>query len=330
MKIIDSVLNQYIEKVKDIEVKETGKKFNGAIEILKKLQEHRLDKNMFIFEYGPKELSTALSLLDFIEDIIRVSNHQDFYKLKNLINKLHKSDFIQNWSTNHLTGKNLEKNNILWELYFALQIFKIGHSIELESFTPTKSNSDIIATIDHLRWGFACKVPNPEVNRIKVNTYVNNLKSGIKQLEESDIEKGFVVFNGRNYLNHEELLCVEELSNGYRYKIYNDDQIPINIFNDQIDKIYHKFKSEIEKISYEKLNENPSYWREVLGVKNKTFLQWVNFYFSTSICFIDNRIAVEKLIRPEITGEEIPYSIVKDLVWKINEAMFNRPTFNSF
>ncbi len=327
-----SNIEKYLEIVKCIGVNTIGDKFLSSHKVLKSFTNYKIENNELVSVFEPKEIAAAISLLDFVENIITVHKHPDFYKLKNLITKLHNFDFQQNWYTSDLKGANLKANHELWELDFALQIYKIADTVDLESYDKSTNNPDIIAKIDHLLWGFACKVPNPEINKVNIKRFLRNLQKGIRQLENSKIEKGFVIFNGRNYINHSVFLENEFKNGKYHYKIFEDSKIPLDNFNHQILSATNTIKDTMQNMTFKDKENNPEYWRKYLGVKNSTTFEWVIFFFSISFCQFQNKIAIEKLTRPIIQGELIDYSIIVDLIWQIHAAYNDRhkvKTYNS-
>jgi len=49
------------------------------------------------------------------------------------------------------------------------------------------------------KWALACKVPNGEST---ISAY-ENIKSAVSQIDRSDAERGLVVLNARNWINHD-------------------------------------------------------------------------------------------------------------------------------
>lgn len=94
-------------------------------------------------------------------------------------------------------------SNKIFELYVASMVMKIGVNLEMDD--PVRSaggeNPDVIITIDGQKWGFACKVLHSD----NPKTFVDNLKTGINQIENSDVEKGVVIFNLKVLVKQDDL-----------------------------------------------------------------------------------------------------------------------------
>lgn len=95
------------------------------------------------------------------------------------------------------------------ELYWGCLCLLAGLSVELDDpFTSSGgSNPDVIATAsDKTTWAFAIKTlaQTPKLENLPKNI-VANLEKGLDQIVASRADKGFVVINAKNILDHDSL-----------------------------------------------------------------------------------------------------------------------------
>ena len=75
-------------------------------------------------------------------------------------------------------------------------------SVSVDSPKISKGdNPDIMFNYNDKKWGIACKVPHTK----SAKTFIENFYKGIEQIENSESEIGFVVFNMKNVIPHDEL-----------------------------------------------------------------------------------------------------------------------------
>lgn len=137
----------------------------------------------------------AFGLNDLVRRVVRLHNHQDFRVLVGHLRLLNSGTIAQNISAvaDQVAAK-------IFELLIGLICLEIGTNTCLDS--PVRSygdNPDILTNLDGRRWGFACKVPSGT----SPITLFERLKEGIKQIERSPAETGCVIFNLKNYIDHD-------------------------------------------------------------------------------------------------------------------------------
>lgn len=91
----------------------------------------------------------------------------------------------------------------IFELMFGLAVFEVADSIELDDPNNAKGdNPDVLAEIEGVTWGFACKAPRSENPR----TLFDNLSKAIDQIEKSRAQIGIPVVNLKDSLPHESVI----------------------------------------------------------------------------------------------------------------------------
>lgn len=82
----------------------------------------------------------------------------------------------------------------LFELMAAATANPFATGIEFEE-------PDVVVTADGVRWGLACKSPSGRPQRI-----AKDIRKGIGQIEEAEVERGIVLVQVTNIFPHEEML----------------------------------------------------------------------------------------------------------------------------
>lgn len=173
-----------------------GSKLSKICDAISDLDKYCKDKEYQKSIGDPKEFfKNILGFWSFLRKIVNLSNHERFSELKPHLELLASEEFKQNEKKEY----NNETNKI-FELLFALALFQAGcKDIKLDSPTNSKGNNpDILATWKEERWGFACKT----VYSSSEKTFFDNIKKGIDQIQKSEADKGYVVINFRNIIDH--------------------------------------------------------------------------------------------------------------------------------
>lgn len=165
----------------------------------------------------------ALGWFDIAEKILSVSTHPDFEKLKVYFPLFSRSDRaipVQNESVARevwLPTKQARRDdgvasdvaNKCWELHVACLVLGIAESISVEDpERPNKGppNPDIMFTYQGRTWGIACKVPGAGASPESFRSLV---RDGVRQIERSTADTGFVFCNLKNNIDHSQLLDLE-------------------------------------------------------------------------------------------------------------------------
>lgn len=92
--------------------------------------------------------------------------------------------------------------NKLFELLNGLACMNFATQIALDDPEQSKGdNPDILFTHGSRQWALACKVPNGE----SMISAFDNIKAAAAQVERSPAERGIIVLNARNWINHDAL-----------------------------------------------------------------------------------------------------------------------------
>ncbi len=153
----------------------------------------------------------VLGFWTFLKKIVRLQDHPLFETFLPHLELLNKGTLIQNTSIVACQ----EVTNKVFELLFALALLDVSENVLLDHPDLAKGdNPDILATIDGVCWGFACKTVYGQSGK----TFFDNLKKGIEQIEAApNAHIGIVVFNFRNLIDHGAfwpILNIEELQSG--------------------------------------------------------------------------------------------------------------------
>ncbi len=196
----------------------------------------------------------AIGLSDLIRHILKVQEHKDFYRLKPHLELLNEGIPSQN-TVNPVSDDAARK---IFELLIATLVMQFADNVIIDSPKKAKGNNpDILFTCQGKRLGIACKVLQSD----SAATYLDRLEEGIKQIERSEAERGFVVFNLKNLLLHNDVFALDnakcqEESEIY-YKSWLDTKEPEKILKKFGDEKKRQIEKEIrEKIDVSKLFQN--------------------------------------------------------------------------
>lgn len=171
------------------------------------------------------EWRRVLSMADILRKILSLQKYPAFNSIwPHILLLLGNGEIAQNlWSQ-----KEDSHANYVFELYVALLTLPICTSIDLEP--PIKlaggKNPDIIANIQGVPWGIACKVMHSRLAK----SMLVRVREGIKQINRCDgIKNGLVVVSLKNVIPHDEIWpAVRELETGeVIYLTANSDQIAV-------------------------------------------------------------------------------------------------------
>jgi len=134
-----------------------------------------------------------IGIADLVKKIVVLQAHANFDELLGHLRLLNGSDPLQ---TKQARYRDRDSNK-LFELYVACLVMRVGSDVLVED--PNRSrgdNPDVMATIDGVRWGFACKVPYSRTAR----SILDNIARGVGQLDKASVDSGAVVLSARNIL----------------------------------------------------------------------------------------------------------------------------------
>lgn len=138
------------------------------------------------------------ALYDLALKVISVEDHNDFNQLIPHLKLLNECSISQ-------SAKSLitdQDSNKIIELYLACVCMRFCKTISLDH--PENSNGknpDVIADIDGVNWGFACKT----IHTKNPQTIYENIAKAIDQIEKSKSDVGVPVINLKNIIRHDEV-----------------------------------------------------------------------------------------------------------------------------
>jgi hypothetical protein len=110
------------------------------------------------------------------------------------------------------------------------------------------NNPDVLFTINGVRWGVACKVPNSE-NPL---TMWDNFKKGLEQIQNSDAHRGFVLFNLKNLISLDEVwprVALENSGNkpNPRLRAWPHYRVPVDVLRRKVDTVMADLVDALER-----------------------------------------------------------------------------------
>jgi len=141
----------------------------------------------------------ALSLADFAEKIVLVQSHPDFSRLLPHLRLFAKTFDLSQFSS---TPPQNQDNNKLFELYTAAMGMHVMSQCAVDD--PNYSdgtNPDLIGVYSGRRWAIACKAMHSR----SAKTFADRIVEGVDQIERSSAERGIVLVNMKNTINHNEM-----------------------------------------------------------------------------------------------------------------------------
>jgi hypothetical protein len=138
----------------------------------------------------------AAGWIDFVKLLLRA--HQEA-KFDRILAHLHLLNTARAVAQNERVPMSDEASNKLFELFIALTCSPFSQSVTLDDPHQARGdNPDVLAVVDGVRWGFACKV----MNGVSPITMYERLEEGLDQIECSPADTGFVFFNFKNQIDH--------------------------------------------------------------------------------------------------------------------------------
>jgi len=142
------------------------------------------------------EMSRAMGVLHFAE--LLVATYDRGRRLDILIP--HMELFNEASVAQNVRRIGDDKANKLFELLLALACMDFGTEVALDHPIASKGdNPDVMFRYAGIKWALACKVPNGEST---ISAY-DNIKDAVSQIDRSDADRGLVVLNARNWVNHD-------------------------------------------------------------------------------------------------------------------------------
>lgn len=181
-----------------------------------------VDKRTFFRDFS--------ALYDLALKVVSVENHNDFNQLTPHLKLLNDCSISQS-AKSLITDQ--ESNKII-ELYLACVCMRFCKSISLDH--PGNSNGrnpDVIADLDGVNWGFACKTIHTE----NPQTIYENIKKAIDQIEKSKSNVGVPVINLKNIIRYDEVWPKDE--------VFSDHLKPLSILTENMERIAKSLEDKI-------------------------------------------------------------------------------------
>lgn len=182
-----------------------------------------------------------------------------------------------------------ESANKLFELNIGLVCEVFGEELKLENpkGEGSKNNPDILFKYENYLWGIACK----RLSSDNPKTIWGNFKKGLKQVKNSEADRGFVLLHIRNIIDQNDIWRKET----------NDGESSYNCWNSE-SKVVRNLKCEygkkLSKQVYNSVKKNKLL--EIIEEHENCYPGFVNFFnvgtgimikgkpYPTNLCFLNS------------------------------------------
>jgi hypothetical protein len=210
---------------------------------------------------------------DFISRILKfIDDDEKFSIMKSHLKLLNEASIIQNTSS----SIDDSATNKLFELYIALLCFPNFNDVALDHAISSKGdNPDIIFNYKERKWSIACKTPHS----FEPKKIFENIEKGISQIENAEVDLGFVLINLKNIIDHDKLWPVKKINNNlWEIKQYDSYD---TIWNN----LLYATQEWVNKIKLEVGNDI-----NLLYENNKKAIPVTVFFVETTACTINDMI----------------------------------------
>jgi hypothetical protein len=155
-------------------------------------------------EYIRPRMQHIVAMVDLVRKLQRNRSHPSFDTLVPHLRLLDALDVDPSRSSK--TAVRDQNSNKLFELLVAMVAMTFSRAVVLEGPREHAATSpDVVAEVDGVRWGFACKVLHSRDPR----AYRARVAEGIRQLERAPVRAGLVVINLKNLVDSDVLTPYE-------------------------------------------------------------------------------------------------------------------------
>lgn len=331
MNNITNEINEFKKVLIDLNINlNQNSKLNLSLErLIDYLTFQETNKNDIVhLRYCPKIIRQSIFLDNFIRNINKHRNRNDFHLLKNHLALLLETNFAQNDSSPDLFGIEKENDNKAWEMFLVIALMNINAEI-ISIDNPIVSNSnkknvDIVTNLEGVKFGFECKVPGSD--SLNAKSFLGLIKRGINQIIESDVDCGIVCLNMKNIIEHNIFLNSFEKNN---YKCFSDIEEPQNILQNEMFKNWDNILiSELEQWVKDEKNDNDKIkfiYKELFQNNKKVCKGWFNYYSTGSICKTNesvNALSLQRLNPQGIVSED--FCLESVVANQINNGFFEK------
>jgi hypothetical protein len=153
----------------------------------------------------------AMSLADLAEKIVLVRTHPDFPQLVPHLKLLGGESDLSQFS---FTTPQNQDNNKVFELYVAAMGLHVLTGCTVDDPVQSKGdNPDIMGQFDGKLWAIACKA----MHTTNPKTFCERIAEGVDQIERSAAERGLVMINMKNTVDHDALWPAQIVNGEYYY-----------------------------------------------------------------------------------------------------------------
>jgi len=253
----------------------------------------------------------ALSLADFAEKILLVRSHADFQQLLPHLRLMVGTFDLSQFST---TAPQNQANNKLFELYTAAMGLHVMTRCEVDD--PSQSNGanpDVLGDFRGRRWAIACKAMHSR----SAKSFGDRVVEGVAQIEASAADRGIVLVNMKNTIDHDKMWPGRQDGNGdWHYRAYSSlnaaHQPLIEEFNELHSNLVAEYGTEAE------------FYRQVFQGKKAS--PHVGLVYSTATGYLDRAGPVFTMLKT-IKGLYGPRTDkdTEDLLELLNNGLHNSP-----
>jgi len=258
-------------------------------------------------------MSRAMGIVDIVYKVVKNKDHKCFGQIKEHLEMLCK---IENSPVNGITQNTHspstdQSTNKLFELYIALCCMAIDkENIMVDSpFSAKGDNPDVIFSYNGKRIGIACKA----VHSSKLATNFDRILEGYQQIENAEVEDGFVFLNYKNLLVHEAVWPIAK-EGDYPAGAFIDGSAPSKIMCARINEFFVYEKG--------KFDENET--GKALEIAECQYPGFVVFAHSSSGIVVNGKPYPSLIRLLKCIEYDVPVDGQKNVLRTINEAMFDK------
>lgn len=177
----------------------TGSELEAAVFEMMDLEDRRRGRSIVVpGEDIRASMARTLGVLHFAELV--VATHARGRQLHSLLPHLRLLN--EGATAQNIRRIGDEAANKIFEVLNGLACMNFATQVQLDDPVHSKGdNPDILFQFMNRQWALACKVPNGE----SMISAFDNIESAVAQIERSTAERGVVVLNARNWIDHDQI-----------------------------------------------------------------------------------------------------------------------------
>ena len=251
----------------------------------------------------------ALSLADLAEKIILVQNHPDFPQLVPHLQLLARDSDLSQFS---FTPRENQDNNKTFELYLAAAGLHVMTGCTVDNPEQSRGdNPDIMGHFNGRLWAVACKA----MHTTNPKTFLDRVEEGVMQIERSIAERGIVVVNMKNTLNHDDLWPARVKDGEYYYFPFPNEVAARKPLIDEFKKLQQEL--------FGLLGDEPSFYRHLFqGKKTRPCILLIYSTVTGLESPAGPTFTMLKTINALVCGND---GETEDFSNRLNNCLHNRP-----